>query len=697
MARSLVSSFALLTATAAATSTRGGDISAIVDMLKDAKAKLQEEHESAGKTFQKTKCFTEGTTKKNEETIDGAKADVETWTREIDAIGGGGVFLTDEQEVFAAKIAKKEKELDQQESELDNAIETFKASKSDMELAMVQLNDAAQVLVFSKESDSYGSDSYGSSFSQMSKSALSKLRKNMLSKANVKNLSSDQVQLVSSLLQAPQKQAPEAYKSQTGSIGKVIENLKQQYQGQLNDSTTAHKADEKARRSDIKAQQQSLNADKQAMAEGNREAAAREKRTKQLQGKVDAANELVNTLTENNAEMTRISEDNLQNWSLFNTDFNEQMSAIDDAIQILWGEDSRDHFNGVNGVNLNASFVQIGMKTSSTSSSNMSSNMLAKMSAMLYKEKQETSTGNAIDHLKMAISTMIEQLQTESSTIDENMQNCSDNSRTFLENAKQAAEQVDGFSASVAAMQAAVSAEAEEQKGLKEEIAGKEEEITKSNSFFEKKIKDLNAEKDDVLKGRDIVGTAIERLESRKETSRESSFHEEVSAVKDPLAGVILLLKNIEVKFGTEAGAKQTEIENSAAEKQLTEANLQKEIADMNNQYDESVAAMADAETVKNTSSENKQSSQTDLDAAVQNFNGLQQGCDYWLMNGPARKSAISDEITALNGAKAIFSKEGLGMAAGDGVGSEVLGKEFDSGLVGEDQHEHMHGNVENM
>jgi hypothetical protein len=653
--------FSLATGAAGSASEGSSPLSKVVKMLENTMKDMIEERNLKEKSFEKTSCLAKKTTEKNEELIKESQASIDDMNNELSLLGS--VTLTDEGRVLAAKIDDKKKEITQLVADKESMTQAHTAHMADLDAGIAALIDAE---------------------SQIQGKTFLVQRQTITKALSASKLSSNQQQYLQSFL----KQAPKAYESQVGAITELIVNLKQQYQKEGQGAKVAYAKNLKAQEAMITESNQALATIQAEFEAGEGEAAAKQKRSDELNTAIAAANKVISDAQIQNGEMKTMLTNATKQWQIYLDDSTEQEKAVNKAIEILSNDDARATFQTEHdNRSKEVFFLQIAQQKSS--------------------ESAQANKSAAIETLRRAIADMKSELETEKDDIISSVDKCEKDSLNFLENAKQTAEQMDGFQANINALERTIESEQERQAKFTKDIADRVAEKEEALKVYEDKMKDLKQIEADLFDAQGIVRSAIQALSEYSYQSKgKSEYHDDDKT--NPLDGVITMLETIKSDMDSKVKARQTEmtVATTANTKLMKEIGTPTPLADPEDQYVPQIAEpdslIGDLEAERNASITAENDAQKSLNSDEQSlnsnrlalygpdgksgifgaFNQMQPGCDYWMVNAPGRKSEIADEIAALLSADTILANQDLGMGSGD---EAVLG----SREAGADKQDH--------
>jgi chromosome segregation ATPase len=618
----------------------------IVEMLRGVRTTTESDMKSAQKTYTKIDCTVTSTMKKNAKLREENAEKIDDAQAELDALDS--TTLTDEAERLVAAINGKKKEKKDAEAELQNLTDTHDAYQADLQSGVDALNAASGEL-----------QKKGSSLLVRNRRIASLLSTKLAPKHR---------DLIMSKLEK-EKQAPEVYESQLGTIITLVKNLIVQYEQEKIDGQKEFDKQKSAMDAMISELATAV-ADLQAALEsGDGEAAAKMKRQKELQELIDNANAENQAADKEDEDMKALDKENKATFEKFEKDADAKIAAIDKALDILHNDDARAHFHKV----ADESGTFLLQRSARVSRAAARAGVTHAMSA---------SARSAVGTLLQAIDDFSVELDTEAKSITTSVANCNTKSNNALESAKQAAEQVDGFSASIAQLEATIAAEQEKQKELTEKIVEETEAKEEANKKFAEEKSELEAAAADLLQAASISRNAISALKE---------YEKPADATTNPLDPVIAMLENLKSGFKNDADDRQAELDDLT--KINTDMNVRVGTAQEYDSEKPAVVAPEDAESIigglegernvslneENDAAEkkvveegNKATSLEQLYGAdgaggiLGEFKSMQPGCDYWMVNGPGRKEAILKEKTALIAARQVLSSKDLGLAAGD-------------------------------
>lgn len=367
--------------------------------------------------------------------------------------------------------------------------------------------------------------------------------------------------------------------------------------------------------------------------------------------------------------MRALDAENKSTFKKFSDDATAKIAAIDKGLDILHNEKARAQFHTVHdqaGTFLLQKSARISrMHAKEAVSSELSQSAMA-----------------AVDVLIQAIEDFSTELDTEAKSITDSVATCNTKSNDALQAAKQAAEQVDGFSASIAQLEASIASEQEKQKELTEKIVEETAAKEEANKKFAEEEAELNIQAKDLEEAARITSSATDALRE---------YEKPADAMTNPLDPVIAMLESLKNGFKNDAEDRNSEITRIAE----INTDMNKRVGTAQPYDGEAPAAVApaDSESIigglesernvslseENAASMKKVTEEGNKAASLEvlygpdgaggllgNFKQMQPGCDYWMINGPTRKEAILKEKAALIAAKQVLTSKDLGLAAGD-------------------------------
>jgi len=631
------------------------------DLVKERKTQEQE--------YMKLDCLVKKTKEENAALREENNSKISDIDNELSLLEGGKT-LTDEGEMYAAKIDEKNKEIAKAEEDLANEKAKYDAYIVDLTAGIAALVDA--------EAKIQGK-------SQLIQTAT---LRSLLSKSKL--LPSQEVALLKY-----EKQAPEAYSSQVGSIVELIQTLKNEYKKEEVDTTQQHEKDEAAQNALIKELKEALSGLQEQQQNGEGEAAAKAKRTQEL-------NDLKDTLTkeiEDADAEDKVMEENKTKqdgeYETFTNDSLAQEDAIDKAISILHSDDNRDLFQkNEDDKAVEVTFLQMTHKENSK--------VRTMKELALMRERQ-----TAIQTLLNALGDQVSELNDEKKSIQTSVSHCEADAKKLIEDAKSAAEQMDGWDAQMRASTEIIEQENTKQEKLTKEIAELMAEKKQKTEIFEQSKSDLEAIKQDLSDAVMEVKKAVVELKKYKpeKTSRFNAGSQGglSKATQNPLAPIITMLDGIVTQMANEAKDRGTQITDLTTEqnemvKQIGNASKVEDsgmvmavetpdsiIGGKEQERNDSVDKEAAEEKIKSAASTDFGSEKEKLygtdgtTGLLASFNKLQPGCDYWMLGSQARFAAIDKEIQTLDEVKHVLSNEDLVFDGADTMDMEAREKGADA------------------
>ncbi|CAD7963305.1 unnamed protein product [Amoebophrya sp. A25] len=660
----------LLAAAPAAVAASSG-VMKVVKLLQDTKSELLKERKTQEDEYMKLDCVVKKTKEENAKLREENSAKIGDIDNEL-ALLEGGKTLTDEGEMYAAKIDEKNKEIAKAEEDLAAEKAKYDAYMADLNAGIVALADAEKKI--------------------QGQTVLVQQRtlKQLLSQSKLV-LPSQQV----ALLKYQQQQAPEGYKSQVGSIVELIQTLKNEYKKEQVDTTQQHEKDVAAQDALIKELKEALSGLQEQQQAGEGEAAAKARRTQELN---DLKSTLEKEIEDADAEDKVMEENKTKQDAEYETFTNDSMAqedAIDKAIAILHSDDNRDLFQkNEDDKSVEVSFLQ---QRSAENSKFRSMKELALM------RERET----AIQVLMSAIADQVTELRDEKTSIQTSVEHCTADAKKLLEDAKTAAEQMDGQDAQIRASTEIIAQENAKQETLTKEIEELMEEKKKKTQIFLESKSDLEAIKADLDLAVGEVGKAIVELRKYKPDKstrfNEGSKGDLTKKTSNPLAPVITMLDGIVTQMKNESKDRTTQITDLTTEQNEMVATIgnasEKEESGMVTTIETPESIIGGKEKERNASvtkeSEEegkKTTAETDYGSEreklygkdgttglLASFNKLQPGCDYWMLGSQARYAAIDEEIRTLDEVKHVLSNQDLVFDESDTMQMEAREKGADS------------------
>eukprot|EP00392_Amoebophrya_sp_AT5.2_P014419 g14568.t1 len=677
MVRMRVGSLLVAGQAAAALSAEGSSgVMKVVKLLQETKDTLIAERKTQEEEYMKLDCVVKKTKEENAALREENGAKIGDIDNELSLLEGGKT-LTDEGQVFAAKIDEKNKEIEKAETDLEAEKAKYDTYMADLAAGIAALGDAekkiqGQTLLVQR----------------------STLKQLLSQNKSLKLLPSQQVQLLKF-----EKQAPEAYSSQVGSIVELIQTLKQEYQKEKIDTTQQHEKDVKASEALIKELKEALSGLQEQQQAGEGEAAAKARRTEELN---DLKSALEKEIADADAE-DKVMEENKEKqdkeYETFSTDSLSQEDAIDAALGILHSDDNRDLFQkNEDDKDFEASFLQIA----SSAAEMKSSSKVRSMKELALMRERET----AIQVLLNAIADQVLELKDEKKSIETSVEHCTADSKKLIEDAKTAAEQMDGQDAQIRASTEVIEAENEKQKQLTEEIAAKMEEKEKKTKIFNEAKSALELIREDLDTATGEVRKALLELKKYK-PDKSTRFNEGSKGgltknTSNPLAPVITMLDGIVTQMLNEKKDRQTQITDLQTEQdemvaEIGNASTVEEsgmvvaietpdsiIGGKEAERNASVNKESEEEAKKTTaevdygSEKKKLYGEDGTTGLLASFNKLQPGCDYWMLGSEARFAAIAEEISTLDEVKHVLSNQDLVFGEKDTMAMEAREKGAD-------------------
>lgn len=636
----------------------------VVEMLRGVRTTTEAEMKLAQKTYTKVDCTVTSTMKKNAKLREENAEKIEDAQAELDALDS--TTLTDEAERLVAAINAKKQEKKDADAELQKLTDEHDAYQSDLQAGIDALSNAQTEL-----------QNKGTSLLARNRGVESLL---------VTKLAPRHRQEIMSALKIG-KQSPEAYESQLGTIITLVKNLILQYQQESIDGQSQFDKQQKAMIAMISELATAIADLQTALENGDGEAAAKMKRKNELQEVIDDALAENAAANAEDADMKKLDAENKATFKAFSTDASAKIAAIDKALDILHNDNARARFHKV----ADESGTFLLQKAS----------RVGKIEAVASLSEQSTS---AVATLLQAIDDFSSELDAEATSITKSIKTCTGKASDALESAKQAAEQVDGLSASIAQLTATIAAEQEKQKELTKKIVEETEAKEEANKKFEEEKTDLTSAKADLVEAARITGDAITALKE---------YEKPEGATTNPLDPVVAMLENLKRGFTNDADDRQKEIDDITQIN--TDMNIRVGTAQVYDAEKPAVVAVEDAESIIGGLEGERNVSLTEENAAdkkkvvdetskatqlevlygadgkggvVGEYKSFQPGCDYWMINGPTRKDAIMKEKSALIAARQVLSSKDLGLAAGDEATLEAR-------AAGADEKKHEQAHVE--
>lgn len=634
----------------------------VVEMLREIKATTEKDLETALDGYKKTKCTVKMTTEKNNQLIKDNEEKISDANQELDALGS--TTLTDESQRLSDAIAAKKKEKADAVQKLEDATKEHNAYIDDLISGIGALNDANTQLA------NTGGPGLLS-------------QKTRVITALSQKLSPEHQQLLNKAMAGVNaKQAPAAYESQLGTIIKLVKNLIVEYEAEKIDAERQFKKMKTAQDAVITGLGNEVADLTQQFETGAGEAAAKEKREAELNDLIGAATKENNEAKAENTDMAALGKTNEDEYAKFSADGQAKLAAIKAAVEILHNDEARSHFHKVadqTGTFLLQKAAKVEREVARKAS---------------VAQEMETQSA-AIQVLLDAIDDFSSELSVEKKAIIESMNECTDKSTTALTAARDEAEQVDGFSAKVASLSAQIEACEENQKELTEKIAEEKKLKEEKNADFDARVIELTGIQSDLNEAARVSKKAIVALQAY---SPDGAVHG-AAAGSNPLEGVITMIQNLvtgfendakdqgdeittltklNTKMNTEVGSISDDKYDGESPSIVSVKDADSIIGGLETERNDSVQEAMDATTERTENANFKSGSLKTLygddgtGGIVGDFGAMQPGCDYWLINGEARKTAIEAEKKALTNAKSVLSVEGLGLAEGDEASLEA-------------------------
>jgi len=306
----------------------------VVNLLKDLKAKTEQDGENEQKIYDKYACFCDNALKGKADTIDEARADLRSLGQEILKKRGRVATLTAEIAKLGGKIKKN---LDMQEEATDlrsKENEQFMAQTAEMKQVLTALEQAITVLKKANERSLLQTNTHGASAEA---DAIKKVLQKMPSMTSLK---ADQISLLQEALKAKTTYAP-----QSESIQGILGNMYDTFANDLQETTQQEaksnreyetfietKQEELAKMEEIKGKKESQKADaEQALAEAS---SLYDETEKQMKADIDYFDVTKKGCIAKSEEWNERSE--LRKMEL---------DGIEKAIKILTSDEARELFN----------------------------------------------------------------------------------------------------------------------------------------------------------------------------------------------------------------------------------------------------------------------------------------------------------------------------------------------------------------
>lgn len=656
-------------ALAAAGQSRADDVNPmvkIVKLLKEMKNKIEADLEKQEKAYKKLDCAATKQIEANDKLIERNDDKIDVSKTEQDGLNS--TTLTDESQNLSDQIAALTEEIEKAEASKKEAEDKYAMVDKDLEDGINALQAAKEALGASTDSG------YKAEF--------------LAAKAVMKRLGNSPLKHTTMLHNLVK--ATETPGKNLDTIKDMADTLLQEFQEERNDAKLANEQDMAARTaiiSDLNGQKSNKEDEFNA---GTGEAAAKEKRRKELQDIIDDANAENDDARAESEIMAGAKKEAKKQWNTFHADMLDQLKALKKAIQILI-EKGRAKFQKVTGND----FLQVAMSTATRA--------------------QQT---DAVKTLINAISDFQNELKQEKDDITSSIKDCDATAKDALTNGNQKAEQMDGHIAARDAAIAIVEAEQKLQEELTQEIKETDEEKQEKNKVFRETTKELAADAMDLDAASGIVQEAIDELNKYKpkEQADKTRFHK--SDQGNPFQGVIGMLDNAKKTFDKDAANLRNEVDVLTTEN--TEMNTKVgTVSDKSETGQVTAFATRDSiignlENDRNVSIEAQTKAETDRDDNQNHYdneskalygddgNGgiwggiakRQQQCDYWMINGPVRMDSIESETKALQEAKIVLENDKeLGLAEGDEATLEARSKGADHHDHGDKDHRSVDGN----
>jgi len=632
-------------------------VSKVITLLKDMQKQLQNEAEQDEEIYDKMACWCKTNDKEKTQAIEEAEAHIADLTASIEEGTAKSSSLTTE-------IANLDKEIQKNQESLAKATELrkkelaeFNEEEKDLLQSISALKSAVTVL--SKHSTNLlqaDAKNQNVNIATMLQRTL-KVHNDILEDT----LTPSQQSTVKSFIEAAHSGKAPAYANQSGEIFGILQNMQETFESNLSASQKDEMAKQQAyedlkaaKEAEIKAGQEQV--DKKTNELANTD----EKLAQDKQDKIDT----MNSLSADEQFLMMLKEKCAQTdeeWAARQKTRNDEIAAVNEALKFLSSDDAHDLFTRT------FNFVQVAANTSDKRIA--AAGVLAKASKALNSPKLSAMATSvrldAFTKVKKAIDDMIHAIKTQQTDEVKHRDFCIDALNTNDKNNQSKTRDHADLEAKIESLQGAIKvlggqiqslqdAVAEERKQLKR--AGEDRE--KENAVFQTVLNDQRATQK-------LLGQAVNVLKGFYE--KNASLIQQPAGPAPPAGfksyennaaggGVVAMITQI-INDAKAAEAEAVHDENdaqaayeefvqgsNASIKAKSEEIINKQEAKGNKEQD-LTAAEADLEDVR-----------VDLEQLGNEKTDLHSQCDFFIKNFDVRQEAQTQEVEALQQAKAILS-----------------------------------------
>jgi len=631
-------------------------VSKVINLLKDMQGQLGKEQEEDQEVFDQFACWCETNEKLKTKAIADAELKIKNLGSSIEELTAKSAQLTTDIANLEEAITKGKAGLAEAAAVRDKELAEFNQDDKDAIVAIKGLHGAVQVL---------GKHSAGAALSQEALVQLHQALAPHVSHAELRRLglASKQQSMVASFLQQPT--GATSYNSNSGEIFGVLQAMKESFETNMETS----RKEEKQGSSDFASMKDAKT--KELAAAINQRDSKESNLAKTDEENANSKIDLKDTTAQLAADSAFLADLKTRcaamdkEWAARQQMRQDETTAISEALKILTDDDARELMSKTTG------FLQSSMSLRSTGRS-VAARVLRTAAQKLGKPKlamlAEAMKGDVFAKIIQNIDGMVAQLSQETKDeikhrdycIEELHQNSLATDEDYHEKSNLEARQAD--------LEASIKKLAEEIAAANAEVTETQIQMKKSSEVRAEESKDFGVIIADARATQEILGKAVAKLNefyARKAAMLQIAAHKAGQAPPPTFepykkaggGGVVAMIKGIiaesrdaETHAISDNNASQLAYEEFMKDSNKSIKTLRKEITDKSAQK---ATDDVDLEGVKADLVQNFK----DLEALNGMSNSIHSECDFVLKNFEQRQDARTNEMDALNEAKAMMSQ----------------------------------------
>jgi chromosome segregation ATPase len=633
-------------------------VTKVVKLLKDMQSTLQKEMETDQEVYDKLACWCETNDKEKTAAIDTAQQLITGYTSDIEELSAKSARLDVEIKTLNEEIAKNQEALNKATAIREKELEEFNAEEKDMMQSIQALKNAITVLGKHHEMPA-----------EALVSVATVIRHHLHSKAQLLKgtISPDQKAKLTAFIQQPA--GFQSYAPQSGAIFGILKQMKETFETNLSqaqkDELSAQDAYNElktAKLAEISASKKAVDMKSVELAETDEKCAQAKENLADTRDALSADQKFLLDLK----EKCRMTDSEMEERTKARQ---AEIAAVGEAIAILTEDEARDTFSSTLG------FVQVNAVL------NVNKKARREAVAMLKAAAQKTgstqllalaaSAGlDAFTKVVAAIDEMIVDLKQQISDDVEHKDYCT---KELAENEKAtmiAQDEKSDLEAHIDDLKSTIDTLTKSIETKKAEIAEMQVQVKRASEDREMENKEFQQTVADQRATQAILQKALDRLKVVYGfvQTKTSSKQEPGAAAPPPPPGFSAYKKNegaggvLSMMEGIITDAKIMETEAIKAEQDAQSAyesfvkNTNDSIATAQKQIVNMSEDKAKAEESLTQAEQDLKATMSELEQLASYAADLHKSCDFTLKNFDIRQEAMSQEIEALNQAKAVLS-----------------------------------------